>query len=361
MNSLRAVRAGNHARVEHNAKRAGREIQPCSDSAICPAIVAPKIMRVTFPAQLVLLLSAFGCTGAHASDTARAEYRRRVNLVKRMPGFVALWDFVLREPEGARRFAAHQPKGDPYDFRLDAVNYVKEYWDQGRAATYGDFPLLGRGPFGEAIQIRAEEDPDFRPCLLAPRARLHGSGLDAKGPRRSVSMVVWLVRASGNHAIAGIWHEGHVAKRRGREPPGGRSRISALARQPILVWARSVRAAGRTGRTVYHRARHPHLPKRRLHRIHWRRRRFSPPSVDRANEAPCHVRNDERGKAAVRAVAGTRFAMNDSAWAERRPAVRGSFAKTGRPAAAPPAAARGTPRRRGPRLQCIPAPGSRHR
>lgn len=29
-----------------------------------------------------------------------------------------------------------------------------------------------------------------------------------KGPGKSVSVVVWLIRESGNHAIAGIWHEG---------------------------------------------------------------------------------------------------------------------------------------------------------
>jgi hypothetical protein len=172
------------------------------------AIVVATIPRAALPVLPGLLLCAFGCMGAPASVAAHAEYQRRVNLVKRMPGFAALWDFVLREPAGARRFAAHQAKGDPSDFRLDAVNYVKDYWQQGREAAYSDLPLLGRGPFGEAVQIRAEEDPDFRPCLLVPRARLHGSGLDVKGPRRSVSMVVWLVRTSGNHAIAGIWHEG---------------------------------------------------------------------------------------------------------------------------------------------------------
>jgi len=44
--------------------------------------------------------------------------------------------------------------------------------------------------------------------LLVPRERLHDSGLDVKGPGRSVSMVVWMSWRSGNHAIAGIWHEG---------------------------------------------------------------------------------------------------------------------------------------------------------
>lgn len=135
------------------------------------------------------------------------EYRRRVDAVTRTPGFVALWDFVKREAGGGR-FDAHQPRGSRYDLRLDAVNYVRDYWGRGREAVYEDFPLLGRGPFGEAVQFRAETDPDFRPCLMAPRSRIHGSRLDVKGPGRQVSMVVWLIRESGNHAIAGIWHEG---------------------------------------------------------------------------------------------------------------------------------------------------------
>ncbi|MCX6630973.1 MAG: hypothetical protein NTW28_25455 [Candidatus Solibacter sp.] len=140
----------------------------------------------------------------------KVAYQRRVDEVRRTPGFVALWDFVKREDgiAGNGRFDAHQAPGDRHDFRLDAVNYVRDYWNQGRAATYEDFPLLGRGPFGQAIQLKVESEGDFRPCLLVPRQRLHDSGLDVKGPKRSVSMVVWLIRESGNHAIAGIWHEG---------------------------------------------------------------------------------------------------------------------------------------------------------
>ena len=116
------------------------------------------------------------------------ERTRRVDIVKRQPGFVAFWDFVERDPAD-RRFTAHQPKGS-------------------RAATYDDFPLLGQGPFGDAIQIRNESDASFRPLLLVPRARLHESGLDVKGPGRSVTLVAWVQWESGNHAIAGIWHEG---------------------------------------------------------------------------------------------------------------------------------------------------------
>jgi hypothetical protein len=124
------------------------------------------------------------------------------------PGCVAFWDFVKREPEGARRFTAHVPPGDTRLYPLDAGNYVRDFWGTGRIATYADFPLLGRGPFGQAVGFRKEADRDFRPVLLVPRAGLHDSPLDIKGPGRAVSVVVWAIRESGNHALAGIWHEG---------------------------------------------------------------------------------------------------------------------------------------------------------
>jgi len=133
------------------------------------------------------------------------EYERRTGEVRKTPGFVALWDFVKRD---GGRFDAHKGKGETADLRLDAVNYVLDFWGEGRAASYDDLPLLGEGPFGQAVQFRAETDPAFRPVLLVPRERLHSSGLDVKGPGQSVSMVVWLKRDGGNHAMAGIWHEG---------------------------------------------------------------------------------------------------------------------------------------------------------
>jgi len=131
----------------------------------------------------------------------------RIDWVSKIPGLVAFWDFVKREPDGLRRFTAHVPEGASNDYPLDASNYVMDYWGEGREATYADFPLLGRGPFGEAIQIRKEEE-NFRPFLCVPRSRLHDSPLDIKGAKSSVSVVVWAIRESGNHALAGIWHEG---------------------------------------------------------------------------------------------------------------------------------------------------------
>ena len=124
------------------------------------------------------------------------------------PGCVAFWDFVKREAGESNRFAAHVPEGATNDFPLDAGNYVRDYWGEGRAATYADFPQLGRGPFGNAIRIKNETDPSFRPFLFVPRERLNASPLDIKGQGKSVTVVVWAIRESGNHALAGIWHEG---------------------------------------------------------------------------------------------------------------------------------------------------------
>lgn len=147
---------------------------------------------------------------ALVSTTTAAD---KVESVTKVPGFVAFWDFVEREPEGEKRFIAHVPEGATNRYPLDAANYVKGYWEKGPAATYGDFPLLGRGPFGEAIQIKNETNPDFRPFLFVPRSRLHDSPLDIKGEGKSVTVVVWAIREGGNHALAGIWHEGTDLKR----------------------------------------------------------------------------------------------------------------------------------------------------
>jgi hypothetical protein len=106
-------------------------------------------------------------------------------IVTETPGLVAFWDFVQREPDGLRRFTAHVPAGATTDYPLDAANYIKDYWGAGREATYTDFPQLGRGPFGNAIRIVKETDPDFRPFLFVPRARLHDTPLDIKGARNS--------------------------------------------------------------------------------------------------------------------------------------------------------------------------------
>jgi hypothetical protein len=165
-----------------------------------------------FAACLLSLTLAVTFTAGNVSAADAAS--DRVAVVTGTPGLVAFWDFVKREPEGAHRFTAHVPRGASTDYPLDAANYIRDYWGAGREATYADFPQLGRGPFGDAIRIVKETDPDFRPFLFVPRSRLHDTPLDIKGAGKAVTVVVWAIRESGNHALAGIWHEGTDLKQK---------------------------------------------------------------------------------------------------------------------------------------------------
>jgi hypothetical protein len=142
-----------------------------------------------------------------------ASRQTAIDTVLEIPNLVAFWDFVEREPDGQHRFVAHVPVGSSNRYPLDASNYIRDYWNTGREATYEDFPQSKRGPFGNAIRIVKESDPDFRPLLQVPRARLHDTPLDIKGDQ-SVTVVVWAIRESGNHALAGIWHEGTDLKQK---------------------------------------------------------------------------------------------------------------------------------------------------
>ncbi|MCP5112863.1 MAG: hypothetical protein GY953_18715, partial [bacterium] len=142
--------------------------------------------------------------------------------VREVPGFVALWDFVRREDgaAGSGRFVAHTPGGEARQFALEPLNIIQAFWNKGRKATYADFPLGGRGPFGQAVRFQKETEPDFLPALMVPRHALHESRLDVKGAG-SVSMVVWVLFEEGNHLLAGIWHEG--------------TDIASRQDQPVLV------------------------------------------------------------------------------------------------------------------------------
>ncbi len=163
-------------------------------------------------------LSLFVLIGLGLNAAPPETVERKVRTVTRIPGFVALWDFVKRDAAD-QRFDAWKGKSETADFRLDAMNYVWEYWNEGRPASYADIPVVQDGPFGQAVSFRKEDDPAFRPLLLIPRERLHGSGIDVKGKGRSVTLVAWVKRdaESGNHAIAGIWHEGTDLKDHGSE------------------------------------------------------------------------------------------------------------------------------------------------
>lgn len=167
---------------------------------------------------MIRTLSFFLFIGLALNAASPEDYDRNVRTVTRIPGFVALWDFVKRDPSD-QRFDAWKAASEKADLRLDAMNYVQEYWNEGRPASYTDIPVVQDGPFGQSVSFRKEADPAFRPLLLVPRERLHGSGIDVKGKGRSVTLVAWVKRDadSGNHAIAGIWHEGTDLKDHGSE------------------------------------------------------------------------------------------------------------------------------------------------
>ncbi len=165
-----------------------------------------------FLAALSLGALPFGALPLVAVDAQQD----RIATVTETPGLVAFWDFKKREAPG-QRFTAHVPAGSKNDYALDAGNYVKDLWNAGPSASYADFPMLRSGPFGQAIRINAETDPDFRPLLFVPRARLHDTPLDIKGSGKAVTIVVWAIRESGNHALAGIWHEGTDLKEKTTE------------------------------------------------------------------------------------------------------------------------------------------------
>lgn len=116
---------------------------------------------------------------AHAGMAA---LENRVATVMNIPGVVAFWDFVKREPDGDRRFAAHVPAGALNEFPLDAGNYVAEYWGQGGRASYADFPLLGRGPFVPHDLYSPSEDGTGGPFTIG--RVIHSS--------RSVGFTGWI-------------------------------------------------------------------------------------------------------------------------------------------------------------------------
>ena len=174
-----------------------------------------RIVTVT----MCLLAGAAGAaeTSAEAAPrppTAASEYRRRVELVTGIPGLAAFWDFVERDggTGGDGHFLARTAVAGERRYPLMPWNISRAFWNEGKEATMADFPLLGRGPFGQAVQFRDPRRLDDLPVLMVPRKLLHDTPLDVKGPDKSVSMVVWMVYQGGDHAIGGIWHEGTDTK-----------------------------------------------------------------------------------------------------------------------------------------------------
>jgi len=86
------------------------------------------------PAWLTAAAFLFAATSPAADPLSD-----RVAAVAGIPGCVAFWDFVKREPSGLQRFTAHVPAGSSNDYALDAGNYVRDFWGEGPEASYNDF------------------------------------------------------------------------------------------------------------------------------------------------------------------------------------------------------------------------------
>lgn len=172
---------------------------------------------------VICLMAGTAGAVARSAEPSRAstaaEYLRRVDVVTEIPGLAAFWDFVERDggPDGDGHFVARTAVPGERRYPLMPWNISRTYWNEGDEATMADFPLLGRGPFGQAVQFRDPRRIDDLPVLMVPRKVLHDTPLDVKGPGKSVSMVVWMVYQGGDHAIGGIWHEGTDTKPTG--PP----------------------------------------------------------------------------------------------------------------------------------------------
>ena len=148
-----------------------------------------------------------------------AANQARVHRVKQIPGLVALWDFVERRNswETDKPFVSIPGESGGQVYELEPRNISLDFWNEGPKTTLADFKLLGRGPFGQAVRFEDPLSKDNLPVLSVPRNKLHDSALDIKGKGKSVTMVVWMLYEKGNHAIAGMWHEGTVTPK--YEPP----------------------------------------------------------------------------------------------------------------------------------------------
>ena len=189
--------------------------------------------RISLSVTFVLLSLCTRYIGAEESDRQAlppiqfgggdsrftAANRERVDLVKQIPGLVALWDFVQRRDSRQTHnpFISIPGKSGGRAYELEPRNISLDYWNQGPQATLADFELLGRGPFGQAVRFSSPRSISHLPVLSVPRKSLHDSSLDIKGKGKSVTLVVWLLYERGNHAIAGMWHEGTVTPK--GEPP----------------------------------------------------------------------------------------------------------------------------------------------
>ena len=81
--------------------------------------------------------------------------QERVDLVKQIPGLVALWDFVQRRDSWKTNtpFTSIPGKSGGRAYELEPRNISLDFWHEGPQATLADFELFGRGPFGQAVRF----------------------------------------------------------------------------------------------------------------------------------------------------------------------------------------------------------------
>ena len=75
----------------------------------------------------------------------------RVAVVTDTPGCVAFWDFVKREPAGARRLKEQGTTGAKNDWKIEGGNYVRDDWGEGREAVDDD-GQMGRAKGGTPVR-----------------------------------------------------------------------------------------------------------------------------------------------------------------------------------------------------------------
>jgi hypothetical protein len=84
-----------------------------------------------------------------------AANQERVDIVKQIPGLVALWDFVQRRDSWKTNnpFISIPGESGGQTYELEPRNISLDFWHEGKEATLEDFELYGRGPFGQAVRF----------------------------------------------------------------------------------------------------------------------------------------------------------------------------------------------------------------
>jgi hypothetical protein len=96
-----------------------------------------------------------------------AANQERVDIVKQIPGLVALWDFVQRRDSWKTNnpFISIPGESGGQTYELEPRNISLDFWHEGKEATLEDFELYGRGPFGQAVRFSSPRSVTDLPVL----------------------------------------------------------------------------------------------------------------------------------------------------------------------------------------------------